>query len=194
MFVVTADQRASRRGSDRVPAALDVLRGVPTRLSFVRTVGDEIQGVPQDATAVLDAVLRLVRVGGWSVGVGVGPGTLGASAPASSGEAFVRAREAVERAKGRTVPIPLALAAGCDVADVESLLHLLAHVVATRSAATWRVVDLLQEGRTGVEAAAELGITPQAVSAHRRAALWDTETGARRAVAVLLEQLDQAES
>ncbi|WP_313554651.1 hypothetical protein [Miniimonas arenae] len=235
MLVITADQEGSRHGVDRVPEALDVLEGVPVLLPFVRTVGDELQGVPEDAAAALEACLRLVRLGGWSIGVGVGPGRLASTAPESAGEAFVRARAAVERAKGRTVPLPLAIEAApsgggvgpdADVARtadvawtagargraergsaeglagrevptgpagaaaVEPLVHLLAAVVAARSDTAWRVLDLLATGTTGVEVARELRISPQAVSKHRRAALWDTEQAARPVVARLLAALD----
>lgn len=190
MFVVTADQIGSRRRPDRVPAALALLDGVPTRLPFVRTVGDELQGVPSGAEAALDAVLRLVRDGGWSVGLGAGSGRLAESAPASDGEAFVRARVAVERAKGRTVPVAVAFDVGEGTETLEPFAHLLAAVVAGRSDATWRVLDLLAQGRSGVEAARELGLSPQAVSRHRRAALWDTEQAGRRSLARLLTETE----
>ncbi|ROR93590.1 regulatory LuxR family protein [Salana multivorans] len=192
MFVLTVDQQGSRRGSDRVPSALDLLADVEVLLPFERTVGDELQGVPASAEAAVDAVLRLVRAGGWSIGLGVGPGRLAQSASASDGEAFVRAREAVERAKGRTVPVALALAAGEATPDAEPFLHLLAAAVEERTDATWRVLDLLAAGRSGVEIAEELGMTPQNVSHHRRRALWDTEVAARRALARLLTRIDAA--
>ncbi len=194
MFVVTADQQGSRRGSDRVPEALELVSTVPVLLPFERTVGDEIQGVPADAAAALDAALRLVRAGGWSIGLGVGVARLADSASASDGPAFVRAREAVERAKGRTVPVSIALDAGERTTDAEPFLHLLSALVADRSESTWRVLDLLLAGRTGVEVAEELGTTPQNVSNHRRRALWDTEVAARTALAGLLTTIDAAES
>lgn len=193
MFVLTADQKGSRRGGDRVPAALALLAKIETALPFERTVGDEIQGVPADAQSALEAALTLIREGGWSIGIGIGPGRLTESAPASDGEAFIRAREAVERAKGRTVPISVALNAGERTADVEPLVQLLAVVVGDRSEATWRVLDLLAQGRSGVEVAAQLAMSPQNVSNHRRRALWDTEVAARAALARLLTAIDDAD-
>lgn len=194
MLVITADQIGSRTGPDRVPAALALLEPVPVHLPFERTVGDELQGVPRDGAAAMDAVMALVRVGEWSIGIGVGPGLLAASAPESSGEAFVRAREAVERAKKRGIAVPVALEAGEAGERVEPLLHLLVAVVAERSEATWRVLDVLESLGSGVAAARSLEISPQAVSAHRRGALWDTERAARTSLAHLLDELDAAGS
>lgn len=167
-------------------------------LPFVRTVGDEVQGVLADAEAALDVLLDLVRLGEWSVGLGVGAAVLGATAPESSGEAFILARTAVERAKGRGLPVPVAVESG-DVEGatrVEPLIHLVALVVAGRSAATWRVLDAFDEReadgseRTGTRVAELLTISPQAVSKHRRESLVETERAARPAIARLLSELD----
>ena len=47
--MLTIDQRASRRGPDRVGAMLERLNGaVPVVLAFERTAGDEFQGVLDD--------------------------------------------------------------------------------------------------------------------------------------------------
>lgn len=194
MFVLTADQIDSRSGPDLVPDALELLAGLATERPFVRTVGDGIQGVPTDGRAALDAALALMRDGRWSVGIGVGQAELAGSAPESSGEAFVRAREAVERARSRAVDIPIALEAGRRGETIEPLVQLLAGQVAERSEATWRVIDRLAHGASGVAVARDLGITPQAVSAHRRGARWDTEQRARESLATLLDELCEAKA
>jgi hypothetical protein len=73
-YVLTVDQRASRRGPDRVAATLRRLAATPeTLLPFERTAGDEFQGVLDEPGAVVDVVLRLAREGGWSIGIGAGP-------------------------------------------------------------------------------------------------------------------------
>ncbi len=99
MFVVTADQRGSRRHGDLVPAALEALgriRPGPLR-RFERTAGDEIQAVCDDPVVVVDIVLVLMRTSGWRIGVGVGPveTPLPRSGRAGRGPAFVAARTAV---------------------------------------------------------------------------------------------------
>ncbi|PWD49749.1 hypothetical protein C8046_02565 [Serinibacter arcticus] len=203
MFVLTIDQRASRSNPDHVPELLEDLTARleddVVLLPFVRTVGDEVQGVLSDPVAVVDLVLHLARTGGWSVGVGAGAGELASAAdggaPASSGAAFVHARTAVERAKGRTVANDLAVHADDAVAAAraEAVLQLLASVVRRRTATQWRALDLLERpGATGVEVAAALGVTPQNVSKLGRDALWQEEQDARAVAAHLLLAADPA--
>ncbi|MCF4120742.1 SatD family protein [Antribacter sp. KLBMP9083] len=205
MIVLTVDQRGSTRSPDRVPEVLEHLadaaggrRGLV--VAFERTVGDEVQGVLDDAGLATDLVLDLLRDGGWSVGVGVGPveEPLPAVSREARGPAFVRAREAVERAKTRSAGTNVAVD-GPDAdraAEVEALLRLLGAVRARRSTAGWEVVDTLASLPDGVragrqrQAAAVLGITEQAVSQRVRAALWQEEEAARPVAARLLAELD----
>lgn len=202
MYVMTVDQRRSTKHGVRVPELLDDLRRRSERTGgagivrpFERTVGDEVQAVLDRADVVVDLSLYLQRLGGWSVGVGVGAVDmpLAESARASSGPAFVAAREAVERARLRGVPVPLAVnGAHLDAArDAEAVLQLLAAVVRRRSPAGWEAVDALA-GRTQRDVAASLGITAQAVSQRLAAALWEEEVGARPAAARLLERAGEA--
>jgi hypothetical protein len=201
MWVLTIDQRASRRRGDRVPELLDTLpgRGAPGMvLAFDRTVGDEVQGVLDDATAVLDVVQTAARLGEWSVGVGIGPvdEPLPGSTREGSGAAFVRAREAVERAKRRAGDTPVAVVGasrgpGADrAADAEAVLRLLAGVAERRTAAGWEVVDLLRAGLSQRAAAERLGVSGQAVSQRVRASMWPEEAAARPLAVRLLEEAD----
>jgi hypothetical protein len=193
MFVLTVDQRHSRRGGDRVDELLDwlgdqqgVLRG------FERTAGDEVQGVMNDAAAVVDLALALVRRGEWSIGIGAGPvdEPLPASTRAGSGPAFVLARKAVERAKSS----PQLLAVEAPDADragaAQAALDLLASVVQRRSEPGWQAVDLISRGSTQTEVAEALGVTKQAVSQRLRAATWAPEVAGRDLAAQLLVAAD----
>ena len=45
MFVLTIDQRGSRRQADRVGQLLGSVAGVPVVRAFERTAGDEVQAV-----------------------------------------------------------------------------------------------------------------------------------------------------
>ncbi|MFB7798832.1 hypothetical protein [Isoptericola sp. NPDC056134] len=207
MIVVTADQRGSTRGHDRVPEALAIVgsraagrSGVV--LPFDRTVGDELQGVlaadDDGAALAVDLVLDLVRDGGWSVGIGLGAvdRPLPAASREASGPAFVRARAAVDRAKRRgRGSVPLAVVGPDEEpratvsADAQALLRLLGAVVARRSAAGWEAVDTLvaQRGPAPQRAsAAALGVSEQAVSQRLRAALWAEDAAARPLAARLL--------
>ena len=207
MIVVTADQRGSTRGPDRVPEALALVGARAAErpgvvLPFDRTVGDELQGVlaadDDGAALAVDVVLDLVRDGGWSVGVGLGAvdRPLPEESRAASGPAFVRARAAVERAKRRgRGSVPLAVVGPDEepratvTADAQALLHLLGAVVARRSEAGWEAVDTLvaQRGPAPQRAsAAALGVSEQAVSQRLRAALWAEDLAARPLAARLL--------
>jgi hypothetical protein len=192
MFVMTIDQRGSRRGTDRVPELLAALADVPTVRGFERTVGDEVQGVLDDPGVVVDVALRVLRDGGWTVGVGAGPVVepLPASPRAGAGDAFVLARDAVESAKSRQRPVPVAVRGAVpEVAeDADAVLVLLGSVAARRTPAGWDAVDALRAaGEAGQDAVAQaLGVTQQAVSKRLRTAMWAEEAAARPAVAHLL--------
>ncbi|WP_413449940.1 hypothetical protein AA0Y32_04600 [Georgenia phoenicis] len=203
MFVVTVDQKASRTRGDAVPALLEAVAAWRERqpadpfvLPVERTVGDEVQGVLSDARAVVGLALLLQRLGGWSVGIGAGAVVepLAASAPASSGEAFIHARTAVERARGRAVSVPLAVDGASPAAaeEAEALLQLLAAVVRRRSDAGWEVVDLLEELGTQRAVAERLGISAQAVSQRLDAALWQEEARLHPLAARLLTTAGEA--
>ncbi len=198
---MTVDQVGSRRVGDRVDALLGTLaeRTGPTGVvrGFERTVGDEVQAVLDDADVAVDLGLWLLRTGGWSVGIGVGPVVepLPASARAGSGDAFIRARAAVERAKSRARPVPLAVVTGAPDGGqgAEAVLTLLGSVLVRRSAAGWAVIDALAGdgvGATQDDVARRLGVTQQAVSQRLRAAMWAEEVAARPVAARLLVEGD----
>jgi hypothetical protein len=199
MLVMTIDQQGSRRVGDRVDALLadlTTLLGRQTRdvvRPFERTVGDEVQAVLDDGDLAVDLALGVLRTGGWTVGIGAGPvdEPLPASSRAGSGEAFVLARAAVERAKTRPGPVALAIAGSDDhaAADAEAVLTLVAAVAARRTAAGWEVIDALRDAGVGArqeDVAERLGITQQAVSQRLRTALWAEEVAARPLAARLL--------
>ena len=199
MFVLTVDQRGSTGHPDRVPEVLarlgELLDGRPgVVVPFDRTVGDEVQGVLDDAGTVVEVVLDLLRDGGWSVGVGAGSvdEPLPAVSREASGEAFVRAREAVEQAKSRAATAPVAVRGepSARAAEVEALLRLLAAVVERRTAPGWEAVDTLARvGGTQKDVARVLGVSEQAVSQRLRVALWPEEAAVRPVVARLLGEL-----
>jgi hypothetical protein len=193
VFVLTVDQRHSRRGHDRVEELLGWLAHQPGVLrDFERTAGDEVQGVMDDAAAVVDLVLGLVRRGEWSVGIGAGPvrEPLPPSTRSGSGPAFELARKAVEQAKSS----PSLLAVGAQdrarAAAAQAALDLLSSVVQRRTDPGWQAVDLMRRGTTQTEIADRLGITKQAVSQRLRAATWAAEMAGRDLAAQLLAAAD----
>ncbi|WP_346959288.1 MarR family transcriptional regulator [uncultured Arthrobacter sp.] len=111
MYVMTMDQRGSTADVDRVPALLAELEQLCPGARFERSVGDEVQGVPERPEDVVEIALHALRSGRWYVGIGVGPVDLPlpASPREGSGAAFVAARLAVERAKSAAPHVPLAV-------------------------------------------------------------------------------------
>ena len=197
MFVITADQVASRRERDRAAglvAELAERHGDELLFPPDQTAGDEIQLVTRSAATALAIVLDVTRIGKWSVGVGVGDirMPLPDAARKASGSAFIAAREAVgaaKRAEGR-----FALRAAGDharpAADVEALVRLLVLLRERRTEPGWEVVELMRAGRRQKEAAALLAVTPAAVSARLKAAMWRAEEDARPGLERLLAELD----
>ncbi len=196
MFVITADQDASRRTGEHVEALLASLAGLIEAEElpgvvrpFERTVGDEVQAVLSDAATTVTLTLHLQRLQEWSVGIGAGDiDHLADTSRASSGPVFIHARAAVERAAGRTVPTPVAVV-GDDperAREAEALLQLMAAVVRRRSAAGWQMIEARRAASTAREAAAALGISPQAASQRLQAALWEEVRGVEPLAAGLL--------
>ncbi len=188
-YVLTVDQQQSRRGPDRVADVVPRLnQTVPTLLAFERTAGDEFQGVLAEADSVVDTVLDLVRLGGWSIGVGAGPvqTPLPTSTRAGAGPAFLSARRAVDAAKQRLARLAVRGAVAADAADAQAVLTALAVIVARRSDQAWEAITLVGDGRTQAEAAATLGITRQAVGQRLAAGLWDLERELRPTASRLL--------
>lgn len=189
-FAVIADQVSSRSETDRVPAALAALADLPVALPFERTAGDEVQGLATDPASVVATVVRLTRLEGWRVGIGVG--AVGLPLPdstrAARGGAYLAARAAIAAARRR--PTGLALETSRDgggdrhgelaeaAAHAESALWLYRSLLQRRSEEGWELMDLLDRGLSNAGAAGVLGISPSAVSQRlARAARTEAQRG-----------------
>jgi hypothetical protein len=142
-IVVMLDQRASRRGEDLVEEKARELNESPEidlRLPFVRTAGDEMQGVVATGAALAAVASRCLETRRWWVGVGFGAIDLplASTARETRGPAFWNARDALGRAhqsKGGS-PGPIAVV-GDDKAvadDLEAALSAIAFIVSRRTA------------------------------------------------------------
>lgn len=201
-LVLTVDQRGSRHAADRVGDLLDVLADAPTLLAFRRTAGDEVQALVTDAEQLPALVERVLRSGGWRLGLGLGAveAPLPQDVREARGPAFVRARAAVEAA--RTSPAGLRVhapeSAETAARALESALWLWASLLERRTDRGWDVVDLVDAGNTYEQAAHRLGITPSAVSQRAAAAGLAEGRRARELVAHLaglaLTSADPAEA
>jgi hypothetical protein len=140
---------------------------------FVLTIGDEFQGLLRSVKEI-DRLLALLRstVHPVELRMGLGIGELDTAlepiALGMDGPCFHRARAAIERAERRSTPIEAEAEMEEPCFGIYSLLY-----AGLRRGWTERqqqVVDLAMSGMSGKSIAAELGITPSAVSQHRRAA------------------------
>lgn len=194
MFVLTVDQKNSRRGTDRIGTLLAWLtaRDEAFVRPFERTAGDEVQGILSRPGDVVSLVLALVRQDAWSVGVGVGAVNepLPPSTRAGSGPAFNLARDAVTRAKSRPGGVAVSGQSPEAARHAQTALDLLAAIVGRRSEPGWESVDLAATGLNQIEIAAKVGITKQAVSQRLRAAEWHLEPDARDLASHLLSVAD----
>ena len=193
MFAITADQVDSRHRDDLVDGeltALSRIAGSRLLLPPDRSAGDELQVATSDAHTALELVLHLARSGQWSVGLAIGEVRypLPEATRALAGSAFVLARTAVEAAKKRPLRFALEIEAGRhpDGASLQPLIELLLQLRARRTAEGWELADLLDEGLTQKQAAAQLGITPQAVSLRAQSAQLRLDLAARSALVTLL--------
>jgi hypothetical protein len=211
MYVLTIDQRGSTTDMDRVPGLIATLRSL-TAHPFERSVGDELQGVVEQAAEVVDIALHALRDGHWYVGIGIGAVHLapGGSPREGSGSGFLAARKAVEMAKGAAAQVPLSVVSGSigrgrDIppgagegamssANAQAVLRLIGRVVQQRTPAQWRVVDRLRVLDGGhvrhgsqKQVARDLGISEQSVSRAVLRSGWQEEWAARPAAAMLLQ-------
>ncbi|RZS67581.1 hypothetical protein EV187_0002 [Agromyces ramosus] len=199
MFVITADQVASRREGDRAGALIEELAeryADELVLPADQTAGDEIQLVTRSAPTALAIVLDATRFGRWSVGVGVGDirMPLPDAARKATGSAFIAAREAVGAAKRADGRFALRAAGSAELAsraaDVEALVRLVVLLRERRTDHGWEVVELMRAGHQQKEAAAVLDVSAAAVSARLKAAMWRAEEDARPALERLLAELE----
>jgi len=116
---------------------------------------------------------------------------LGRDIREATGDAFISARTAVERAKKRATRFALAsTAAPAEASDLEALVDLLLILRARRSEQGWEMRDLISRGLTQADAATELGITPQSASKRVRTAGLRAEDAAIGPLARLVDALD----
>ena len=196
MIVITADQVDSRTTADLASETIsmvnkDFAHGL--LLPADRTAGDEIQLLVREGRTAIDVVLALTRTGRWSVGLGVGSvrEPLGSSIRESTGDAFVAARSAVDRAKKKTTRFAAAAEPRrTDAHDLEALVDLLLILRARRSDQGWEIHDLVTRGLTQADAASAIGITPQSASKRARAAELRAEDAAIDPLARLVDTLD----
>lgn len=208
MFAVIADQKKSRSSTDAVASILRKLeheseRGaVRFELAPERTSGDEFEFLASDPLSVYRVLRLLIEDGRWHVGIGVGDVELPLPGDVreARGDALIRARRAVEVAKGLTPSVQLVVSdapvspRAPGGAPANTVLALVAELLERRLDTGWQAVaaieDPAKEKRPMSEVADSLGISRQALSNRLKAANWVLE---QRSVPVLVSLLEQAE-
>jgi DNA-binding CsgD family transcriptional regulator len=194
-IVLTLDQRGSRGTPDRVAEWSDRLNQAHAgqlRLPFVRSAGDELQGVLGDADALADIVAESVDDRAWWLGVGVGPvDRFGDTARDSQGPAFWHARQAVEAAKTRSHPQPVAVVGEPEdeAAALGDALTALAFLTLRRTPEQRESIRLLRGGMKNKDIAAHLEVSPAAISQRLRGAGAEEDAGLRRLIASIATRL-----
>jgi hypothetical protein len=195
VFVLTIDQRHSREQSDRVPEMVAALADVATVSGFERTAGDEFQGVVVDPKELRTTIHRLLRDGGWNVGIGIA--TVEAPLPADPregrGEAFIAARTAVTSAKSSPWHLRVVGADHYACRQFETVLWLWAAILARRTSRGWALADLVFSGLNYEQAAVALGITQSAVSQRAQAASLAEDRRAAELIGQLAADLVEGE-
>lgn len=154
----------------------------------VAPAADEDAVVLADPAAAVDVVLRLARHGRRPIGIGAGPVHRGRGR--AGGPAVLAASAALAAAARRPARLAVRGVHPAEAADAQAVLGALVALVGRRSAAAWAAVDLLAAGGTQASAAAELGVSRQAVGQRLAAGGWDLECDLRPTAARLLARAE----
>lgn len=192
MFVMTVDQRKSTGAEDLIPRLEKLTEeeaGIAFYRPFQRTAGDEAQAVFKDPQALLTLALRLSREGNWHLGLGAGAVNqpLPAHAREGSGEAYINARKAVERAKKSTGNIAYE-GPGETAGLIEAGLQLIMDLEEERRASWQQVGELADAGYTQQEIAEKTGSYQSAVSRSLKQGRWYESRRLLKELAALLER------
>lgn len=174
------------------------LGDLSTSAPFQPTGPGEVRGLTEDPEAAVSATMIALRDGRYAVAIGVGEVFLtrvtdpqGRLAVAADGAGMLYGHEAAATVRGiDRVGVRVCAADQQSAVEAQAVLKLVGRIVSVRSEAEWRVVDLLTPGARGQQkdVAAQLGITPQAVSKAVVRSLWHEEWDARPAAATLLRR------
>lgn len=174
------------------------LSDLDTSAPFQPTGPGEVRGLTEDPHTAVSAAMIALREGRYAVAIGVGEvfltrvtGPEGRLAVAADGAGMLYGHEAAATQRlNERVAVRVCAADQQSAAEAQAVLKLVGRIVSVRSDAEWRVVDLLTPGARGQQkdVAAQLRITPQAVSKAVVRSLWHEEWEARPAAATLLQR------
>lgn len=187
MYAVYARYRGpGRRRAELVSASAAALSGM-AGCENIRVVDvDSIVGTMDSPISTTALLMALISAKHWAIGISV-------ANPASMPDAESLEAAAKEQLTGvpragsiRAAVLGARSDAQSRAKDIMAVFALLQHVLARRSPQGREATALMRDGWSQIEAAAELGITKQAMSQRLAAAGWHAEeAGWRLAVNVL---------
>ncbi|QNE89577.1 MarR family transcriptional regulator [Corynebacterium incognita] len=188
MFAVHARYRGrNTRRADYVERAAEALATLPGVSEFDILGVEDICANVADATAVTNLVMALLADGEWAVGIGVHPG------PQEFGVRRIATAALRNSARAGVVKVRVQVPkATTEADDISSTFALLAHVLHKRTAEGREATSLVRSGLDQNEAAAELGISKQAMSQRLQAAGWAAEQAGWQLAVNLLQRANPA--
>lgn len=166
--------------------------GASLRAQFTITLGDEFQGLLEDPSIVPDIIWEVHQgraLPGFRLGIGFG--RIDTKIPTTAinldGPAFHRARAAIQRAKSEGMMGGVFEGFGEQVDIIANgIARLLEFHVRRRSKKQLQVIDLLRHSMSQIEVADKIGLTPQAVNDHKKAAGWEAYRAGEEALRQVL--------
>ncbi len=197
MLAVHARYRGrSVRRAQLVQRSAEALSTLPGVDDFKVLGVEDICSIVDDATSVCDVVMALLADGDWAIGIGVSP-SLVPSADAGAWEDEEAAR-AVATAACRPSARPAQVYArveargrASEASDIAAAFALLAFVLNKRTIEGREATALVRSGLNQNEAAAELGISKQAMSQRLQAAGWNAEMAGWHLAINLIERANE---
>lgn len=191
MLAVHARYRGrSVRRAELVRRSADALATLPGVGEFESLGVEDICAVVDNATAVCDVVLALLADGDWAIGIGISPkldDTL-ELADAAAARAVATAACRPGARMGQVYAKVAARGRSSEARDIEAAFALLGFVLNKRTIEGREATALVRSGMNQNEAAAELGISKQAMSQRLQAAGWQAETAGWQLALNLIER------
>jgi DNA-binding CsgD family transcriptional regulator len=146
---------------------------------FTVTLGDEFQGLLVDPSTVPDILWDVQRASSLPVfRLGLGFGRIDTKIPKRAinldGPAFHLARAAIQQAKSEGLRGAVFSGFGKEIDEIANgIARMLDLQMDRRSEKQLEIMEQLRQSKSQAEVAAKMGLTPQAVNDHKKAAGWE---------------------
>lgn len=191
MFAIHARYRGrERRRADFVRQSARALSTLPDVSEFDVVGVEDIRAIIYTPEAMCDTTMALLAAGDWAVGLAVLVDD-GLTDKAIATEQVLNLASTTLGAHARSGQVKVGVKRGnrkdpAWSADIQAAFTMLAHILSKRTAEGREATSLVRSGMNQNEAAAELGISKQAMSQRLQAAGWQAEmAGYRLAISLL---------